>query len=110
MSSTLYTPDGRTKEIRPANGAYWTMEEKQAFVGGNPEVLRTVDGGFMVINEEGKILNPPLELNIPATRLYIHGRRDVILGPALVVDTREELEATDETSTETLTEQRKLTL
>jgi hypothetical protein len=95
MSSTLYTPDGRTKEVRPANGKWWTLTELQGFVGGFVEVLRTVDGGFMVINELGKVVDPPLELNIPATRLYIHGRRDVVLGPALVVDTREELDAPD---------------
>lgn len=95
MTSVLYTPDGRTKEVRPANGIHWTLAELQSFVGGYVEVLRTVDGGFMAINELGKVVDPPLELNIPATRLYIHGRKDVILGPALVVDTKEELDGPD---------------
>jgi hypothetical protein len=58
--------------------------------------VRTVDRCFMVINEMGKCMTPPLELNIPATRLYVHGRRDIIVGPALVVDTLAELDAPDE--------------
>jgi len=31
-----------------------------------------------------------------ATRIYVHGRSDVICGPALVVETRAELEEPDE--------------
>jgi hypothetical protein len=92
----LYTPDGRTKVVRPSNGTHWTLAELQGFVGGYIEVLRTVDGGFMVINEMGKVLDPPLEANYPATRLYIHGRRDVIVGPAVVVDTMLELDGPEE--------------
>jgi hypothetical protein len=94
--AVLYTPDSRVKEVQPANGRHWTLEELQAIVGGYVEVVRTVDHCFMVINEEGKIQTPPLPLNIPATRLYVHGRKDVILGPALVVSTRAELDAPDE--------------
>ena len=94
----LYMPDGRTKEVRPANGTHWTLEELQGFVGGYVEVLRTVDRGFMVINELGKVMTPMLDLNYQATRLYIHGRRDVIVGPALVVDTRLELDGADDES------------
>jgi len=90
MSSTLYMTDGRMKEVRPSNGVYWTLEEKQNLVGGYIEVVSTVDGHFMVINELGKLKE--LELNIPATRIYVHGRSDVILGNALVVDNRLELD------------------
>jgi hypothetical protein len=96
MASTLYQPDGRTKDVRPANGKHWTLEELQGFVGGYIEVLRTHDGGYMVINEMGKVVTPMLELNYQATRLYQHGRHDPIVGCALVVDTHEELEAPDE--------------
>lgn len=94
--ATLYQTDGRVKEIQPANGAHWTEEELQGLVGGYFEVVCTIDGRFMVINDAGKIMRPPLELNIPATRIYIHGRKDVILGPAVVVDTRLELDGPDE--------------
>jgi uncharacterized protein DUF3846 len=93
MSSTLYTPDGRAREIRPS-GATWSLEELQALVGGDHEVVSTLDERFMVINAQGKLRR--LELNIPATRLYLHGRSDYIAGPALVVDTMLELDGPDD--------------
>lgn len=96
MASMLYQTDGFTKVVRPANGKHWTLAELQGFVGGYIEVLRTVDGGYMVINEHGKVMKPMLELNYQATRLYVRGRQDVIVGPAVVVDTLEELEIPDE--------------
>jgi hypothetical protein len=85
----LYQTDGRVSEIQP-HGAVWSLEELQSIVGGYIEVVRTVDGRWMVIDEEGKLKGK--ELNIPATRLYIHGRRDVIVGAAVVVDTMLELD------------------
>jgi hypothetical protein len=100
MGSLLYTPDGRTKEVHPSNGKHWTLAELQGFVGGYIEVVRTLDGGYMVINELGKMMTPMLDLNIPATRIYQHGRHDPIVGPAVVVDTLAELEAPEDAETE----------
>ena len=90
----LMQTDGRTKQVRPSNGKFWTFDEKQAIVKGYPEVVRTVDDRWMVINEAGKVTG--LELNIPATRLYIHGRTDVVMGDVLVVDTWAELDEREE--------------
>ena len=89
----LYNPDGRTKQVRPSNGTNWTREELRAFVGGYFALTRTIDGEFMVINDQGKFLG--LELNYPATRIYVKGRKDPILGPALVVYNPEELQDPD---------------
>jgi len=89
----LYQPDGRVREICPS-GATWSLAELQTLVGGYIEVVRTVDDRFMVINELGKLKG--LELNIPATRLYKYGRRDVIVGNAVVVDTMLELDGPDD--------------
>ena len=97
--ATLIGTDGRTYQVRPSNGVHFTLEELQGFVGGYIEVVRTLDGQFMVINELGKLEG--LELNIPATRLYIHGRSDVIVGNALVVDTRLELDGPEDDDEET---------
>jgi hypothetical protein len=88
----LYMPDGRTKVVRPANGEHWTRAELQDLMGGYTEVIRTVDGEFMVINEAMAVLDPPLEANYPATRLWVNGRKAVVFGNALVVATREELD------------------
>jgi SRSO17 transposase len=94
MATTLYRENGTQETLRPANGVHWSLGELQTLVGGYIEVVSTVDGRFMVIDEEGKLKHK--DLNIPATRLYIHGRRDVIVGPAVVVDTRQELDTPDD--------------
>jgi len=93
MASTLYKTDGRTQEMRPS-GLHWSLEELQGIVGGYIEVVNTLDGRFMVINDMGKFNGS--ELNIPATRLYRFGRTDVIMGDALVVDTVLELDGPQE--------------
>lgn len=99
MASHLYKTDGRVSAIRP-KGSHWSLEELQTLVGGYIEIVRTVEGGFMVINEMGKVQTPMLPLNVWATRLYIHGRHDVIVGPAVVVDTMLELDGPDEVEEE----------
>jgi hypothetical protein len=80
----LYSPDGRTKQVRPTQGGVFTNEELWELVGGYYEVTRTLDGEKMLIHDEGKLLG--LDLNIPATRIYVYGRRDVIVGNALVLE------------------------
>jgi hypothetical protein len=92
MASFLYTPepDERISMISP-RGSSWSLEELQELVGGYIEVVRTIDGRFMVINELGKMVTPMLPLNAQATRIYQHGRVDPIVGPAVIVDTFAEL-------------------
>lgn len=93
MSSTLYYVDGRKEEIHPA-GATWTLEELQTLVGGYIQVLRTHDARWMVIDEEGKNKSKPL--NPLATILYQYGREDPIVGVAVVVDTKLELDGPED--------------
>jgi hypothetical protein len=95
MATFLYTPepDEQVQLVRP-RGAHWSLEELQALVGGYIEVVRTIDGRLMVINEMGKLEGLPL--NKQATRIYQHGRVDPIVGPAIVADTREELDGPDD--------------
>lgn len=90
----LMKTDGRAEMLRPSNGVHWTLEELQKLVGGYIEIVRTLDNRYMVINEMGK--NQKLPWNILATRLYVHGRRDVIAGDAVVVDTKLELDGPEE--------------
>ena len=88
----LYTPEPveMVQMIHP-RGAHWTQDELQELVGGYIEVVRTIDGRFMVINELGKCVTPMLPLNKNATRIYQHGRVDPIVGPAVVVDSLAEI-------------------
>jgi hypothetical protein len=92
--ATLYEPSGRVKEISPANGVHWSQRELHELVGGYIDIVMTTDDKFMVINDLGKVNG--LELNIPATRLYVHGRKDVIVGNAVVIDTRLELDGPED--------------
>lgn len=96
MSTSLYRTDGTIVPIAPANGVHWTMEELQGMVGGYFEIVCTIDSRYMVVNEHGKVQRPMLPLNKEATRIYQHGRFDPIVGPAVVVDTRLELDGPDE--------------
>jgi hypothetical protein len=93
MASFLYhpEPDERIERVRPA-GSHWTLEELQALVGGYIEIIPTIDNRYMVINEMGKVQHPMLPLNKQATRAYLYGRHDPIVGPAVIVDTKEELD------------------
>jgi Domain of unknown function (DUF3846) len=96
MSSSLYRTDGTIIPIAPANGVHWTLEELQGLVGGYIEHATTIDGRIMIVNEMGKVQRPMLPLNKEATRIYRHGRVDPIVGPAVVVDSLQELNAPEE--------------
>jgi hypothetical protein len=84
VMATLYKTNGIHKEVLPRNGKVFELEELQAIVGGSIEVVRSVDGKKMIINEEGKLKK--MDLNVLATLIYQHGRHDPIVGPALVVE------------------------
>ena len=89
--ATLLRTDGSAEALQPPNGTHWTLAELQTLVGGYIEIIRTVDGKFMVIDEEGKLAHKRKALNRAATMIYVHGRRDPIVGDALLVDTRFEI-------------------
>jgi hypothetical protein len=91
--ATILRVEGTQEVITPANG-HWRLEELQTMVGGYIEILRTVDGKFLVIDEEGKLKKKPR--NDQATRLYIYGEHDAVCGTAVLVDTRLEINGPDE--------------
>jgi hypothetical protein len=45
-----------------------TLKEAQDFVGGRVEGIQFPNGDYMIINEEGKLINLPL--NVEATALW----------------------------------------
>lgn len=86
MESIFYTTDGKGQFVKPSNGTDFSLEELQKFVGGYIEVVRLHDNRIMVVNEEGKCRNLPI--NIAATQLLrLTGRHDTIIGNALICDT-----------------------
>ena len=69
-----------------------TLKEAQKFVGDYVEGISFPNGDYLIINEEGKIKNLPL--NPEATALwratfdndnYITGRKDFVVGPAILI-------------------------
>ena len=69
-----------------------SLKEAQEFVGGYVEGITFPNGDYLIINEEGKLKNLPL--NPEATALwratfdndnYITGRNDFVVGPAILI-------------------------
>ncbi len=71
-------------EIQPRNGRYFKLRELQKIVGGYIEILTLNGNEIMVVNEEGKIHDLPL--NLQATELF---GLDVIVGDVLVCNDNE---------------------
>ena len=68
------------------------LKAAQEFVGGYVEGITFPNGDYLIINEEGKLMNLPL--NPEATALwratfdndnYITGRKDFVVGPAILI-------------------------
>lgn len=77
--------NGETTDVRPKNGTDFSLEEMKEIVGGYIEVLFLEGGDLMVVNEDGK--NQNLPLNTEATEIIdgdIYYDGDVIVGDVLL--------------------------
>lgn len=77
--------NGEEIEISPANGEDFKLEELKEIVGGWVEIVWLPNNeDILVINEEGKLMNLPL--NNKATEIYFNAFQydDVIVGDALL--------------------------
>ena len=81
----IYKSNGEIIETSPKNKKDFSLKELKEIVGGYIEIL-DLDDAYMVVNEEGKLLNLPL--NLSATRIYQHFTRvgDCIVGDVLICD------------------------
>ena len=68
------------------------LEAAQEFVGGMVEGITFPNGDYLIINEEGKLMNLPL--NSEATMMwratftkdkYLFGYDDFVVGPAILI-------------------------
>jgi hypothetical protein len=57
--ATLIRTNGAEETVTPANGKVFSLEEMQAFVGGDIQLLTLPDGREIVLAEEGKVLGMP---------------------------------------------------
>ena len=80
--ATLIKSNGEEKNVLPDNKMDFTLEELQKYVGGLIEIVRTKDGKPMIINEEGKINDLPI--NQKATAIYPYNEYDFIIGDVLI--------------------------
>ena len=69
-----------------------SLKEAQDFVGGMVECITWPNGDLLIVNEEGKVNQLPL--NPEATLLwrmtfdndnYVTGRKDIVVGPAIYI-------------------------
>ena len=92
MAILIPPDDGEPREVLPAGGGpAFELEELQQLVGGYLEALRLDGDRWLVINEEGKLYDPPLPYNGFASAL-MRGRiaaDDYIAGPAIICTTAE---------------------
>lgn len=96
MAKILYT-NGKVEEVKPANGKWFTLEEKQKIVGGNIEIVPSREGNWIVLNEDGKGMRLPV--NRTATLIYEYGLmfdkegrlclNDIIVGDVLYCTEKE---------------------
>ena len=79
--------NGAEVELVPENGKQFTLKELQDLVDGFIEIVPAKDGRLIIINEEGKLRDLPM--NQKASLLYKHAGSDVIVGDVLVCDKSE---------------------
>lgn len=100
--ATYYKIDGLEMEVAPKNGKTFSYDELRAFVGYIIEIVLLPSGKSIVVHEEGKLINLPI--NRKATEAwkkeyplekYPHNNDALVVGDALIA-TREELESEDE--------------
>lgn len=85
MKATLYTTDSKMKEVRPKNRKTFSVSEMQYYVHGYFEIIPLGDGCVMIINEEGKIKNLPLNETATAIiKTYYPAMKGEILGDVIV--------------------------
>lgn len=86
MKAKIYKADGTVLEVMPANGTDFQLDELQKIVGGYIEIVGLLGNEIMVVNEEGKLADLPI--NEKATELYneVDGFYDYIAGDVLVCD------------------------
>ena len=85
--ATLIRSNGEETNVTPQNKTDFQLTELQKIVGGFIEIVKTKDGRTMVINEEGKINDLPI--NQKASLLYQYNEFDFIAGDVLICNENE---------------------
>lgn len=89
--ATILRPDGSSEVLAPADGASFKLPELQTIVGGYIQAVGTVDGRYLICNEDGKRLG--LSVNLAAT-IVLHeagGMPDDFVVGNVLIATKEEM-------------------
>ena len=88
LPALLYKTDLRVTDIRPRNGKYFVLEEMQAIVGGLIQIVPLEREGLpdmlLVIHEEGKLINLPLNILATVEWVRYYGQTDYVSGDAII--------------------------
>ena len=77
--------NGTRYPVQPANGTHFTLGELQTIVGGCIELVELDGDTTMVVNEEGKLEDLPLNLEATGMfRSHYPDSDDFIVGDVLV--------------------------
>jgi hypothetical protein len=88
MATIIYTT-GATSEVEPKNKKHFSLEEMQTIVGGLIQLIYLDNNKIMVINEEGKLIDLPI--NVDATEMAFGDMPwdDLIVGNVLVCNNKQ---------------------
>lgn len=81
---TVIRTSGEITELKP-KGRRVSLEELQAAVGGYIEMV-TLKNKIIICNEEGKLMNLPLNEKVTQMFQLACGTSDVIVGDAILAD------------------------
>lgn len=88
VEAALHKTGGTTEIVSPANNKHFTLQELQEYVGGYIEVVYLSKKLVMVINEEGKLNNLPINNKATVIYLAMNKNVDVIVGDVLVMESK----------------------
>lgn len=90
MDNIIIKSDGSQIEVSPKDGERFTLEELQGHVGGYIEIINLSADKALVINEEGKLLNLPLNQKATALAQFCGAifPSDYIVGDAVVIQNK----------------------
>jgi hypothetical protein len=81
FKSKILKSNGEQVEVAP-KGKHFSLAEMQEIVGGNIEMVFLKNNMIMVVNEEGKLFNLPM--NFMATLLMKEFSNDFVVGDVLI--------------------------
>ena len=61
-----------------------TLSDAQKFVGGYVELVKVKDG-ILLIDEEGKLKDTPVNVDASKVSCATYGDQDIIVGPAIYI-------------------------